>query len=1724
MNNTPLIHRIKAGLLATGVLLSANVLLQAQTASTYIQTTANYNWGSAANWSPTGIPNGIDAVVNMNSATTYCTNSPENIAANGAFPYVFGTLNLAGGNLGVSANGSNQLKAAVSSGVPVINGNGWLYFRLSGNQGIVYQNNNAAPLLEFRYNTQSNYLNGNTEIASGAVVELDGDYQFGNATNAVIIHDGGTLTSRSSQAQGGTGFMAIPASRKILLDSASTPATFGTYSGYRWTLLCPIGEITPGSGLQMAKIAASSTYTAGPVYFGAANTYTGPTILGYGSLTLSNQFAVQYSTLTPNTGGTVYFDKGLNTNIFYAGGLAGNGYMVLTNNASPGVPITLTAGANNADTTYSGRLLGIASGGTLVKVGTGTLTLSGTGDNSYGLLNISNGTVVLAKNSTGSVHANGGGVILNGGALQLGGTGGDQIFNSVVVTMNGGTFDLAGQVETIGGLTGNGGTNTDSSGGGGTLTVNVANNTAVTNASTLTGGNLAFGGPGTQVFVGTDKRDNFYPGMTTTVSGGTLQLGTGGAVVPLGGATGITVNSPGTLSFIFGGVSTFTNSINGSGNLAQNSSGTLILSGSDTHTGETLVNTGTLALPSGGTMVGGSIITVASNAIFNVTAGSLALTSGQNLNGLGTVTGNYTLGSGATNSGNLTLNGNVTLQAGAVLNPGSATSAGTITNNGNIINAGAYTLLYNLASTTTPGGGTNALLVVSGNLNVGSSGNAAKLFITGTPLNGTYVLATYGSLSGSLGDVQITGVSGRQTYTLQTNGNQLQLVVGGQAAQGIVWLGDGSANVWDANNTANLDWTNSALTTVTYFAQSDIVTFDNTSANPTVNLAGDLIPQPGSVVVVNSTNNYDFTGSGYIDGPGTSLTKTNSGTLTIETANTFTGPVNLNGGVISVAAVAANGTASPLGAGSTLVFNGGTLQYTGPNANGSVFNRSVAIATNGATIDQEGSGYLYLGGLISGSGQLTKTGPSQLVISGNNTGYTNNTYINSGQLQLNNANALGTNNSLVVVTNAGVSLAVGGGLTGTVFKSLALNGDGDGNGALQANGTGTSATFSGGINLVTNASYTGASIGGGAAGTLSGVISGPGTLTKLGTGTFTLANNNTYTGGTVINTGILQLGIGAGGGNNGWFAPIPANSVLTDNGCLAINHTNNVSLTNTISGTGWINQIGTGTLTLGASNDFSGGNTFYYPSIAYSMPASVSVNSGILLVTNSNALGVGAQVVGGKLQLAGNINIPAPMVLVSGALGVQNLENLSGTNTIYGQVNGVYGNNYWPIAASSGQLILSTFNNAIGNTTYGRTLQLQGAGSGVITNIIDSSSSLVNSAGLNYLMLEKDGAGTWTIAGPADITRNVTVNSGMLVIDPNGSINAGGASQLYGCTVAGGTLLVNGSLTLSPSITANVNSGQLGGSGTINGPVSIQAAGALSPSGAIGTNTSSLVINGDLNLGGNAWIAVNKSLGQRNDLVNVGGALNNTGNGSVTVTNNGPALVVGDTFNLFNKAVTGGAALTINKVVRGTVGQYVTWANNLAVNGSITVASVAPLGTNAYLTSLALNPADNLTPLFATNVLVYAATNAAGTTPTLTVTNADLTASNAIFLNGTFLGVLASGVPSAALTGLGAGSTNVLKVLVTAQDGVTTNLYTVNLTQLSINTNTFSLKSVVTGGNLQLSWPPDRLGWRLQVQTNSLSAGLGTNWSTWPGSTTVTNVSIPINSTNPTVYLRMIYP
>ncbi len=140
-------------------------------------------------------------------------------------------------------------------------------------------------------------------------------------------------------------------------------------------------------------------------------------------------------------------------------GVGGNGALINSspNPASYAGNITLNAASGvggTGDITLSGSV--IASDQVLTKIGNNTLTLSGTTDNSSLAVTVDSGTVVLAKTSSGSpndVHAIGQDMLtVNGGTAQLGGTGGDQIYDFGSVSVTSGSFDTDGRNEVFANL------------------------------------------------------------------------------------------------------------------------------------------------------------------------------------------------------------------------------------------------------------------------------------------------------------------------------------------------------------------------------------------------------------------------------------------------------------------------------------------------------------------------------------------------------------------------------------------------------------------------------------------------------------------------------------------------------------------------------------------------------------------------------------------------------------------------------------------------------------------------------------------------------------------------------------------------------------------------------------------------------------------------------------------------------------------------------------------------------------------------------------------------------------------------------------------------------------------------------------------------------------------------------------------------------------------------
>ena len=253
------------------------------------------------------------------------------------------------------------------------------------------------------------------------------------------------------------------------------------------------------------------------------------------------------------------------------------------------------------------------------------------------------------------------------------------------------------------------------------------------------------------------------------------------------------------------------------------------------------------------------------------------------------------------------------------------------------------------------------------------------------------------------------------------------------------------------------------------------------AAASSIDLAN-LISITGTDTFATSNNTLELDGT--ISGTG-AISDLTGGTLILTGANTYSGVTTIGGGaVLQIQGVSALGAADgTLTLGSAV--NTGTLRFRGGNDAVRVPLRRADRRrrrvrkrfTNASEID----------GVISGSGSLTDASSGLLILTGANT-YTGGTSIFFGTLQVANDLALGSGPiSMATVTTlqagaATVSLSNAVGLTG--FDTIDNNGN-----AL----------------------------------TLSGVISGVGSLTEIGAGTLTLSGTNTYTGGTTIAGGTLLI-------------------------------------------------------------------------------------------------------------------------------------------------------------------------------------------------------------------------------------------------------------------------------------------------------------------------------------------------------------------------------------------------------------------------------------------------------------------------------------------------------------------------------------------------------------------------------------------------------------------------
>ncbi|CAN5216589.1 hypothetical protein BH11PLA2_BH11PLA2_02650 [soil metagenome] len=1020
------------------------------------------------------------------------------------------------------------------------------------------------------------------------------------------------------------------------------------------------------------------------------------------------------------------------------------------------------------------------------------------------------------------------------------------------------------------------------------------------------------------------------------------------------GTTNQVVNSsisPVTLTINYlGSGQTYSANLGGSGGdnfgIAKSGSGTFTLNGTRTYTGAT-----------------------------NVIGGTLRLTP-------------------TTSSGDYTVNNAATLGVLVPATPATLTvptiTLGTVSStiNFELASAGSTVPLINVtqAEGLILSGGTHIINVASSVPLAPSSTIPLIQYAAATPLTSGFTLGTlpprtvanivYNSVTPSI-DLNVIGVDS------------------------IKWVGsiDGT---WDTGTSVGVagtnNWKEVNSGTATNFVVGDNVLFNNVGVN-TFNVVLNGAVQPASITV-NSGTAYTFGGSGSITGT-TGLSKSGSATLTLNTANTFTGATTITAGAIVLGnSLALQNSPVTVNASQGLAFTGITAaSLASLTGTGSIVLTNDAAAAVTLTVNGNGDSTTYAGNL-SGLGSLVKAGGGTLVLAGDNTPVS--TSITLGAIQIGN----GTTGSLSGTLSVPASTSLVINRSNDSSQSLSVAGAGNvshiGIGTTTLTGeygiTGTTAVSFGKLAVSRNSSITfpspttvadasgfEASFGNGAA----IVYSAATTVTGTGSVKLNLSGN-----ATVNFTNTVALGA------SGTFtANVEAGSSLTH--------------TNPITGTANYIKEGTGLVTLLANNSFSGtftvnkgtvlledlggsgdlnaasiiinngGNFIFGPNGNTDFPQStfVTLNTGGAFDLQQGEIYGGFILDGGEYRMSGGsnpvrtgVNSTLDSVTVKsgtittifsggsagGAIGSPIFDKITAdTVTISGTVTftattpltikeGVLAMNGSNVPTSGAGLI------TISDATTAATLQLNGTvsaattrsftlgdggGLGATINVVDVAATLsLNAAVTGTGGLTKSGNGTLLLTGANNYSGTTTLNAGTLRINGNNS----------GAT---GSILVNG--------------GTLGGNGTLGGAVS-NIAGTIR-AGDTGSNVPLTLAQG-LSTASGSTLYIDIFSGANPATISSGGSttldllLNPTSNnflnitGGTTVISPGTLVVIDGSTTTF---LAGSYSYRIASGA-GTLNGTLVTANQFSFIGvpsvDLTSASLTADGTGALFVNFAVTP------------------------------------------------------------------------------------------------------------------------------------------------------------------------
>ena len=1270
---------------------------------------------------------------------------------------------------------------------------------------------------------------------------------------------------------------------------------------------------------------------AGTLFLGGANGYVGGTHVQMGTLELSgtlassfveidalatldlvgNQRIIDTSALTINGTLNLGGNETVAT-VTATGTIGGAGVLTAGTYALDGATVDANLGTGALSTAGSTTLNGNSNANTTTVTG-GTTTLNG---------NLTNVTGDVAVNSGGTLDANGtiagdSVTVDAGGTLNTGSA--QRLANDTALTANGavnlggaetvGTLGGAGTVNNNGNLfTVSGGTFGGVISGAGGLDKSGFGTLTLDGVQTFTGptnvqaGTLALGATGglgsttinisAGAILGTGGNEQLSD-LATVVANGSLNLG--------GNETIQTLNGNGVVDLATFGLTVSNGTFNGAiinahGDLNKVGPGTLILGGANTYLGETHVEGGVLTLSATGSLTATSDIDINSGATVNL-AGSHQVSDAANVNLNFNAAGNAIFNvAGAETVGSLT-----DVNGGGFVNGGGTLTATTYALNNTTVNA-------NL--------GTGALTSTGASILNGDA-NADTATVTG----GTLTLN--GDLTNATGDVTVNN-----TATLNANGTI--------TADDITVDAGGTLNTGSAERLAN-DTTLTANGAVNLGGAETIGTLDGAG---TVNNNGHLF----------TVNDGAF--GGVISGAG-GLDKSGVGTLTLNGANTYTGPTQVLNGTLDLTtgSIASNEvTVAPLG---TLdIVNGSLLTSADVTVDGILNvgnNTTIANLFGGATGQVNlGANTLTLGGVdfggvITGTGGIDVQG-GDLTLGGNNT-FTGTTLISTGVTTLN-----GTIDSSVVTISPGAELKLGS--SHRIIDTATVNV----NGILNMNGneTVTLVTVSGVVNgngelsaanyTLTNGAQIDADLG-------MGALTSTGTTTINGNGNM---DTTTVTGGTLTLNGNLTKNTGDVTVNN--TATLNANGTiaaddvtvafggtlntgsderLADDVNLTVGGTVNLGGEETIgtldgAATGVVNNNGndltvddgtySGNITgAGSLNKTSNGTLVLNNPVSYS--GATNVMEGVLTLgasgglTNSLSLNVdnGATLnTGGHEQLNdlavllanGTVNLGGnETILTLNGSGVVDLATF-GLTVSNGDFSGTIQNAHGDLNKVTGGTLILSGANTYSGTTHLEAGILELSGTLVNTDVVDVD----NTATLNLLAGERIND-----AAIMNVETGGTVN--LNGIETIADFNLGGLLRGLGRINAATYDLTNGAVTeagadMGDGILTSNGTTLLGGNSGAN-TVTVQT-GTMTVNGSI-TNPLGLTVNVDPFA--TMVLGFDERIGN-NAVFNLNGTLTLNGTETVTTLNmdgqnllpgailNGTGTLVAETYNLMNNATT----------------------------------------------------------------------------------------------------------------------------------------------------------------------------------------------------------------------------